>query len=162
MEQNTAPAEAPALDPVAAAAFPAIDIEAAKAAQLPIGTVEAILAKAPADLTEEVVQVPEWGCSVRIRSQTAGAAARVKQAGMVLDESSEQGFRIDVAVMERHQFFEGVIEPRFTLEQAEELQETSGPGFQRVIQALDRLSGTRRDGEVRRAAERDFRSPTGE
>jgi len=104
---------------------------------LPIGSVEEILKKAPEDLVEEVLDVPEWGCSVKVRSFTAAQAAAVKQRGF--------GFKGDEtlvawAEMEIMQFKQGVVEPAFTEDQVRELHLSSGRGFARVIEKLDELS----------------------
>jgi len=104
---------------------------------LPIGSVEEILKKAPDDLVEENLEVPEWGCSVKVRSFTAAQAAAVKQRGF--------GFKGDEtlvawAEMEIMQFKQGVVEPAFTEDQVRELHLSSGRGFARVIEKLDELS----------------------
>jgi hypothetical protein len=105
--------------------------------KLPIGTVEAILKKAPDDITEKEIEVPEWDCSVKIRSFTAAQATAIRQQGL-----SFQGEETKVAwgEMEIMQFQQGVVEPRFDEDQARQLHLTSGRGFARVIEALDELS----------------------
>lgn len=106
---------------------------------LPIGTVEEILKRAPSDIVEAVLPVPEWKCSVRVRSFTAAQSAQVKQHSL---KFREQGTDIAWADMEITQFLEGVVEPRFTREEATHLHSISGKGFQRVINWLDENSGT--------------------
>lgn len=133
--------------------------EAVKAAQmgapLPIGSVETILKNAPSDIVEETVEIPEWECSVRLRSFTAAQSARVKQHGLGF-----KGDRTEVAwaEMEIMQFMEGCIEPQWEHRQVVQLHGTSGRGFQRVIDWLDEKSGT--DKEAIRRARDDF--PIGE
>jgi hypothetical protein len=104
---------------------------------LPIGSVEEILKKAPEDLVEETLEVPEWGCSVKVRSFTAAQAAMIRQRGI--------GFKGDEtliawAEMEIMQFQQGVVEPAFSEDQVRELHLSSGRGFSRVIEKLDELS----------------------
>lgn len=121
---------------------------------LPIGTVEEILKNAPSDIVEEILEIPEWGCSVKVRSFTAAQSASVKQHGL--------GFRgeetlVAFAEMEIQQFVEGVIEPRFSKDEVRHLYNISGAGFQRVINWLDEKSGT--DKETIRSAREEFPGP---
>lgn len=119
--------------------------------QLPIGTVEDILKRAPSDLVEEIVEVPEWACSVKVKSFTAAQSAEVKQRGLAF---KGEDTKVAWAEMEIAQFQMGVIEPKFTDEQVRELHLHSGRGFARVIAKLDELSGT--DKEELRKAQREF------
>ena len=57
-------------------------VKGAQTGQLPIGTVEEILKRAPSDLIEDVLEVPEWACSVKVKSFTAAQSAEVKQRGL--------------------------------------------------------------------------------
>ncbi len=131
--------------------------EAAKATQkgqLPIGSVEAILKKAPEDLKEELIDVPEWDCSVKIKSFTAAMSASIKQRGF--------GFKGEETLvawgeMEIMQFQHGVIEPNFTEDQVRQLHLSSGRGFARVIEALDELSNL--DKEALAKAKEEFPGP---
>ena len=136
------------------------DISAGAAARgtqtgaLPIGTVQEILERAPKDLVEETIAVPEWGCSVKIKASSAAQSAAVKQRGF--------GFKgeetlIAWAEMEIMQFQQGVIEPRFDEEQVRELHLSSGPGFTRVIEALDKLNKI--DKEKLRQVREEFPGP---
>lgn len=125
---------------------------AMKAASLPIGTVEDILNAAPKDLVEDLLQVPEWGFSVRVRSLTAAQQAKVKQASIDLSGKAPD---VVWAAMERVQFGEGVVEPAFTPAQVEQLHRSSGPGFARVIAKLDEISGMSK--EELRKAQNEFR-----
>jgi hypothetical protein len=118
---------------------------------LPLGSVEEILKKAPEDLKEETIDIPEWGCSVQIKSFTAAQSAAIKERGF--------GFKgeettVAWAEMEITQFQMGVIEPRFSEDQVRELHLSSGVGFQRVIEELDKLS--RLDKEALRKAREEF------
>jgi len=101
---------------------------------LPRLTVEQAL-NAPSDLREMVVDVPEWGGSVKIRTLTAAERARIRQVGMQRVDSA-----VAWAEMEIQQFLAAVIEPRFTEHQVRKLHASSGTAFQRVIDAHDELS----------------------
>jgi hypothetical protein len=106
--------------------------------KLPIGTVEDILTAAPKDIKTEILEVPEWGYSVEVRSFTANQAARIKTRGYAF-----RGENVEIAwaEMEMMQFKLGVKRPDFTEEKVRELHLSSGPGFQRVIKWLDENSG---------------------
>lgn len=109
---------------------------------LPIGTVKQILDAAPRDLVEEVVPVPEWGLSVKVRSATAAQSATIKQRGFAF-KGEEQ--KVSWAEMEVIQFQMGVVEPRFSETEVRKLHATSGRGFQRVINWLDENSGIKKE-----------------
>lgn len=116
---------------------------------LPIGTVDGILEAAPKDCVEEILAVPEWGCSVRVRSLTARRVADVKEVGMKL---AKNGASIVHTEMEKTQFLHGVIEPKFSPMQVNELfHKAGGAGWSRVIDWLDEHSGTSEE-ERRKAA----------
>lgn len=119
-----------------------------EARQKEILTAEEIL-NAPSDLVDEILDVPEWGGKIKIRSLTAAASAKVKQASIDL-----AGKSIDVvwAAMEKAQFELGVVEPKFSKEQVNVLHHKFGPSFKRVTDALDRISGTNKE-ELRQAHE---------
>lgn len=121
-------------------------------APLPIGTVAEILERAPSDIVEETLEIPEWDCSVKVRSFTAAQNARVKQKSVILGKGDPD---VAWAEMEVAQFLAGVIEPAFDELQVRELHSSSGRGFQRVIDWLDEKSGN--DKEELRKAQREFR-----
>lgn len=105
---------------------------------LPIATVEDLLG-VPSDLVEDVVNVPEWGFAVRIRSLTAAQSAKVRAIGV--DQSGNKP-KIDFAALEKAQFQLGVIEPKLKPADVNALHQKSGPGFAHVLKALDEISGT--------------------
>ena len=121
-------------------------------ATLPIGTVEDILAAAPGDLVQEVIDVPEWGCSLKLQSLTAAQAAAIKSVG--LDYKGED-LEVGWAAMEKEQFIQGVVEPSFTPQQVNQLYATSGRGFARVLAWLDAKSSI--DKEALQNARAEFR-----
>lgn len=122
--------------------------------KLPVGTADQILDAAPSDLVTETLEIPEWKCSVRVRSLTAAQSARVKQAGLRFkgDETA-----VAWAEMEIMQFQEGVLDPSFRKDQVRRLYGSSGKGFQRVIGWLDEHSGLNKE-ELRQARD-EFPGP---
>lgn len=107
--------------------------------RLPLGTVSQIIDRAPTDLIEEVLDVPEWGCSVKVKSATAAQNAEVRQRGIVANKTG--GNSVMWAEMEICQFRLGVIEPKFSEKQVRDLYHKSGRGFARIIAWLDEKSG---------------------
>lgn len=108
---------------------------------------EDLLASAPKDIVEEDVEDVFGGSVVRVRSLTAAQAARVRQMSFTMSGRSPE---IAWAQMERAQFELGVIEPKLTQEQVLMLHRTSGASFAKVIETLDRISGTNKE-ELRKA-----------
>jgi|SRR6185437_6640324 len=113
-------------------------VKATQKGSLPIGTVADILKAAPKDIIEEVVDIPEWGYAMKLKSFTAAASARIRSRGFAFREGETD---IAWAEMEITQFMEGVKEPAWSEEEVRELHLTSGAGFARVIAWLDEKSG---------------------
>lgn len=113
-------------------------VKDSQSGKLPVGSVEDILKAAPTDLKEEVLEIPEWGYSVEVRSLTAAQSARVKQRGFSFTEG---GTDVAWAEMEIMQFMMGVRVPKFTEEQVLDLHNQSGAGFARIINWIDEHSG---------------------
>ena len=105
--------------------------------KLPVGTVEQILEAAPKDLTEDICEVPEWGFSVRIRSSSAAQQSLIKEEGFVFEGENT---RVNWAEMDIKAFQMGVIEPVFSEEEVRRLHLSSGPGFNRVLNALNDIN----------------------
>ena len=127
-------------------------LKATQTGHLPIGSVEDILKKAPQDIVEEILDIPEWECSVKLKSFTAAETAAIKEASLAL-----KGEETEVAwgEMEVQQFKLAVVEPAFTEEQVRQLHLTSGRGFKRVIDWSDDQSNINKE-ELRKMRE-DFR-----
>lgn len=133
---------------------PGAALKATQQGKLPIGTVENILKKAPEDLVTEKIDVPQWGCSLQIRSFTAAQSAMIKQRGFAFKGEETA---VAWAEMEILQFQQGVVEPHFTEDQVRELHLSSGPAFALVIEELDRISKI--DKEALRKARDEFPGP---
>lgn len=112
-------------------------------------SVDAILA-AP-DVTEETVDVPEWGGKVKVRSLTKAEQIRVRKA------SVKSNGDVDEAEMEMRLFLSGVVEPKFSEHHAADLFEKSAGPVDRVLNAILQISGM---GDVApvKAAEKDLKS----
>lgn len=94
------------------------------------------------DLVEsEVEDVPSPGKSVRVRALSARYSAAVQGQMKLVQEGSEQVARLDVPTMELLQFVHGCVEPQFSQEDAQRIQEKYGAAFRKVIAEIDRISG---------------------
>jgi hypothetical protein len=113
-------------------------VKKTQSGKLPIGSVEDILRAAPNDIKTEILEIPEWGYSVEVKSLTAAQSARVKQRGFSFTEG---GTDVAWAEMEIMQFMMGVRQPKFTEEQVLDLHNQSGSGFARIITWIDENSG---------------------
>lgn len=98
-------------------------------AKLPVGTFDQIVSAA--DLGEgQVHEVPEWGVSLRIRGLTRGEARLLAS-----EEATAEDKEVSVITC-------GVVEPKFTPEQARQvLQEKAVGPTERLIDAILELSG---------------------
>lgn len=94
------------------------------------------------DLREaDVEDVPVKGSKVRVRALPARYSADVQSQLKLETQGREQVARIDVASMEVLQFAHGVIDPKFSEEEARQIAEKYGPAFRKVIEKIDELSG---------------------
>ena len=101
------------------------------------------------DIVERDVDVPQWGGTVRIRGLTKGQHQQLRK------RATSRG-QVDTDRLEMLLFAESVIEPRFTLEQAQSLRDKAAAPFERVLKAVLEVNGLA-DGAVE-DAEADFRS----
>lgn len=100
------------------------------------------------DLVEQVVDVPQWHGSVRIR-----AFSKKEQQAMRTEATI--GGKVDDQLVEMLMFVHGVIEPRFGADQYELLREKSAGAIDLVLQAILEASGL--TPEARKRAEKQFR-----
>ncbi len=95
-------------------------------------TVDQILA-CP-DLVEEVVEVPEWGGSVKVRAFSKAVQQQVRSEARIADEIDDN--RLEMLI-----FLHGVIEPQFSADQYELLRGKSAAAIDRVSERISKLSG---------------------
>jgi Iap family predicted aminopeptidase len=112
-------------------------------------SVEAALSAAPSDIQEKDVEV--WGGKVKVRGLTAAQSTRIRQIGVSVKNT---GADLAWAEMEKMQFKLGVVQPSFSTEDVEKLHRVSGAGFAAIIDAIDELTGIRKE-DLRKAQE-DF------
>lgn len=113
-----------------------------------VGTVDKI--KAQNALKELPLEVPEWGCTVKLREFSKAAWRQLRE-----DARNGDG-TIDEDRVERLMLVRGVIDPAFTEEDVAELWEGSSEGVDRVLAGLFDLNGL--TAEVMAQAARLFRA----
>lgn len=109
----------------------------------------------PSDLrTAEVEDVPVKGQTVLVRGLPAAYSNEAQSEALELinTPSGDQKATINSAKMEVLQFAHGVIEPQFSLEEAEQIAQRFGPAFKKVIQKIDELSGVDKEAVDRATA----------
>ena len=97
----------------------------------------------PSDLQEAVVEdVPMKGESVVVRGLPAAFSNQAQsEAVELISRGREQIAKVNTAKLEAIQFAHGVVEPQFTVDEAQQVAERFGPAFRKVIAKIDELSG---------------------
>lgn len=101
------------------------------------------------DIQERVVEVPEWGGAVKIKSFTK--QRQIQLRAQAVDGKGE----VDSERMELLMFIEGVVEPRFSAQHIDLLKEKSASAMDRVLSAILDLGGLTPERQAE--MERDFR-----
>lgn len=112
----------------------------------------------PGDLKEaDVSDVPVKGQSVRVRGLPAAYSNQAQSEALEMKTIGQtQIATVNSARLEVLQFAHGVIEPEFSVEEAQQVSERFGPAFKKVISKIDELSGV--DKEAIENAEARFQS----
>jgi len=108
-------------------------------------SVEEIIAAG--DITEKVLDVPDWGGKVRIRGFTKGEQQDLRR-------DCTKGDELDTDRLELLTVARGIIEPKFADDQVGQLRQKSATVLDRVLGEIMTLSGTT-DG-AQAGAERRF------
>lgn len=126
----------------------------------------------PGDLQEDdVADVPVPGESVRVRGLAAAYSNQAASEALEMQPGprGEQAARVNIARLEVLQFAHGVIEPEFTVEEAEQIAKKFGPAFKKVVARIDELSGVDKEAAAKThavfpagGAEPNGRRPAGE
>lgn len=95
------------------------------------------------DLREaDVEDVPVKGESVRVRGLPAAYSNQAQSEALEMKTiGNTQVATVNVERVEVLQFAHGVIEPEFSVEEAEEVAKKFGPAFKKVVAKIDELSG---------------------
>jgi hypothetical protein len=97
----------------------------------------------PGDLKEaDVEDVPVKGKSVRVRGLPAAYSNQASSEALELKTiGREQVATVNTAKLEVIQFAHGVVDPEFSVKEAETIAQKYGPAFKRVVAKIDELSG---------------------
>lgn len=103
---------------------------------------EAWLREGAGDLKEAVVSdVPVKGESVKVRGLSAGYSLQAQsEAREVRIVGTDTVSTVDGRKLEILQFVHGVIDPVFTEEEAEQIADSFGPAWRKVVDKIDELS----------------------
>lgn len=113
---------------------------------LPVGDFNFIIGKVSD--TSRWVEVPEWGCKVKIKSLSKAEQVRLRKASTV------RGV-VDDVKLEQNLFVYAMVEPRLTIDQVDELFSKSSPkALNKLSAAMLTLSGLTED--YIKDAEADF------
>lgn len=97
-----------------------------------------------ADTTNEIVDIPEWGVAVEVRSMSGAARASIVQAGALQGQLPDMSkFTSDIVVM--CTFDPDTGEQVFTKDDAELVMEKNGSALERIVTVAMRLSGFSKD-----------------
>jgi len=92
------------------------------------------------DLMEEEVKVAAWNGSVKIRELTKEQQDRIRA-----NAADKKTGWLDDTMIEVGTFIEGVVEPRFTFEDAVKLKRKSADAIDLVVGRIVALSGQRKE-----------------
>lgn len=94
------------------------------------------------DLTDEIVPIPEWGGAVRVRGLTRAEIHQAqKLATLRHNTQSQKAGEVDPTRQEMFYVMFGLVEPKFTQTQLVDLTQKSAGAIQRILSAINRLSG---------------------
>jgi hypothetical protein len=100
------------------------------------------------DLTEETVDVPEWGGAVKVRGFSKGEQMEMRKEATV-------DTKIDTDRLEILMFVHGVSEPKFTADDMAALRQKAAGAVDRVLKRITILSGISEEAVAE--AEKQFR-----
>lgn len=92
------------------------------------------------DIEERVVPVPQWGGAVRIRTFSKKQVSDFNKQATRRNKATGKD-ETDNDLLEALLFTEGVIEPKFSLEDYEKLQEKSVAALVTIVKAINAASG---------------------
>lgn len=93
--------------------------------------------KSPGDLVELDIEIPSVGDSVKIRSLSAGQHAQIQNESMTMKGDT---MRFDTHRRNILTFTMGVVEPKFSENEANVIAHKFGPAFKLVVDAIGEIS----------------------
>lgn len=96
------------------------------------------------DTTNELVDIPEWGVTVEVRSMSGAARASIVQAGALQGQLPDMSkFTSDIVVM--CTFDPETGEQVFTKDDADLVMDKNGAALEKIVTVAMRLSGFSKD-----------------
>ena len=92
------------------------------------------------DIEEKVIPIPEWNGTVTIRTFSRRQVADITKQSTTRDRYTGKDVT-DQAKLEALTFIEGVVSPKFTLDDYEKLLDKSIAPLLRIIKAINAASG---------------------
>ncbi len=99
------------------------------------------------DLPEEVVFVPEWDASVRIKAMTKGKVFDLREQSMPSGPESMDERRFELLLL-----VHGVVEPELSPDHVGVLQQKNNAAIDTILKAILRLNGMDAEAENRAKA----------
>lgn len=104
------------------------------------------------DITEEVIEIPEWKGAVKVRSLTRQQVKEISKAATKRLSKNKTEFQADV--FEKGLVFFGLVHPQITEEQYEVLLRKNQGPMQRIVSKIMEISNMNDDEETAEAAEK--------
>lgn len=96
------------------------------------------------DQTSELVEIPEWDCTIEVRSMSGAARAAIVQAGALQGQLPDMSkFTSDIVVMCTYDPETG--EQVFTKEDADAILDKNGAALEKIVTVAMRISGFSKD-----------------
>lgn len=92
------------------------------------------------DIEERTVPVPQWGGSVKIRTFSKRQASDMTKRATVKDRHTGKE-SVDNDRLEALLFSEGIVDPKFTVDDYEQLQDKSAVAISVILRAIMDASG---------------------
>ena len=92
------------------------------------------------DIEERTVDIPQWGGAVRIRTFSKRQASEMTKRATVKDKYTGKE-SVDNDKLEALLFTEGIIDPEFSVDDYEQLQEKSAVAISVILRAIMDASG---------------------
>jgi hypothetical protein len=92
------------------------------------------------DIEERVVEVPQWGGAVRIRTLSQKQSSELRRRAQRINPATKQS-ELDNEALEQLLFIEGVVEPKFTMADYGKIADKSMAAVTTVLKEIMDASG---------------------
>ena len=83
--------------------------------------------------------VPEWDCDVEVTSYSKAVERKIRE--QALENDGQGGKKVNLDRMEKLMFVHAVVNPRFTLDQYDSLQEKDCVPVNRILRMVYKVTG---------------------